>query len=120
MVADGRDDVVARPDDAANGQVQHVGAVEAEDDVRRIAGADQFGDALPGPLDDAIRFLRFAIAAAAVRGADFALVAVDGVVDGLRLGPAGGGVVEIDAWRGHDSSIIGDWRRIVVGTLRVP
>ena len=64
--------------------------------------------------------MRFAVAAAAVRGADFALVVIDGVVDGLRLGPGRGGVVEVDAWRGHDRSIIGDWRRIVVGTLRVP
>ena len=99
VVANGRDDMVARPDDAANGEVQHVGAVEAEDDVRRIVGADQFGHAAPGPLDDAVGLQRFAIAAAAVRGADFALVAIDGVVDGLRLGPGRGGVVEIDAVR---------------------
>ena len=89
--------MVARPHDAANGQVQHVGAVEAEDDVRRVVGADQLGHAASGPLDDAVGFQRFAIAAAAVRGADFALVVVDGVVDGLRLGPARGGVIEIDA-----------------------
>ena len=50
----------------------------------------------------------FAIAAAAVGGADFALVAVDGVVNGLRLGPAGGGVVEVDAGVFHDWGIICD------------
>ena len=36
VVADGRDDVVAGPNDAADGHVEHVGAVEAEDDVRRV------------------------------------------------------------------------------------
>ena len=49
VVADGRDDMVARADDAANRQVEHVGAVEAEDDVRRIVGADQARRRRAGP-----------------------------------------------------------------------
>ena len=97
VIADRRHHVIARPHDAANRQIQHVGAVRAEDDLQRIVGADQLGDALPGPFDDAVGFHRLAVAAAAVRGADLALVVVDGRVDRLRLGPAGGGVVEIDA-----------------------
>ena len=61
-------------------------------------------DALPGPFDDAVGLERLAVAAAAVGGADFALIVVDGVVDRLRLGPGRGGVVEIDAvWMNSSS-----------------
>ena len=78
-----------------------------------LLGADQLGDALPRPLDDAVRFLRFAIAAAAVGGADFALVVIDGFVDGFGLGPGGGGVVEVDAARMRH---IANYTQIAVGT----
>ncbi len=96
VFADGRHHVFARPDGADNGHVQDIGAVEAEDNFAGVR-ANQLGHAVAGVFDDAVRFERIAIAAAAAGGADLTQIMVDRVVHRRRLGPGGGGVVEVDA-----------------------
>ena len=63
----------------------------------RIGGANQAGDCLPRIFHRTADAHRLFVRAAARRRAHLALVALDRLVHGLRLGPARGGVVEVDA-----------------------
>ena len=76
------------------------------DDVRAWTGFNQLGDTAAGALNNAIRLHRLAVAAAAVGRANFAEKVVGGFVNGFRLGPRSGGVVEVDAFLVHGSFII--------------
>src|SRR5688572_5119370 len=104
--------MLARPNGAANRQVEHIGPAAAEYNVPGIGSAEQLSNAAPSPFDNAVGLQRLAIAATAVRPADFTLVTVDRIVHRLRFGPTSGGVIEIDAivWRhGSDYYMTTAW-----------
>ncbi len=65
--------------------------------MRRIGGTDQISNAAACPLDNTVRFLGFAVAAATVRGTDFALIVINRVVNGLGLRPGCRGIIKVNA-----------------------
>ena len=93
---------------AVDGQVQRVGASGRENDPAGRVSANQSGHGQPRGSDGLLHLDRLRINAAAGRRAVVALVPIDGLVDGLGLGPTRGGVVEINpsAQFRHGSVII--------------
>jgi hypothetical protein len=69
VLAHARHHVVARPQDAVQGDIQRVRGIQREDDLLRIACSDQLGNPLPARGDGPFGFRRLGIRAAAGRRA---------------------------------------------------
>ena len=92
-------DLVARPNQAEDGQVQRVGRVGAEGDPLRCLCVDQPGQAGPRSEDHFRRLNRHLVARSAWIRPVLIQRLDDCLANGFRLGPAGSGVVEIDHCR---------------------
>src|SRR5262249_24019472 len=92
----GGDDVVARGEHALEGHVERVGAVEREDEAVGRRAAEELVEAVPRVVEDALGGQGHLVAGAAGGGQRRAGEAGQGLVNRLRLGKAGGGVVEVD------------------------
>jgi hypothetical protein len=99
--------MVTRSHDAANREIQNIGATGTENDLRRVARPDEFCDAATGAFHNPIRFERLTIPTPPIRPAQLTLVMVHGIVDTLRLGPSGGGVIKVNSsFLDHSEPII--------------
>jgi len=86
-------------EDALDGEVEGVGAVEGEDDVVGRGGVDELADGGAAIGEHAGGFDGFSVSSAAGRCAELGEVARDGGEDAGRLGEGGGGVVEVKSSR---------------------
>jgi hypothetical protein len=91
-----RDDVVALPEEALEGEVQAVGGVEREDDAVGALRAEEPRDGLAAALDPFLRLDGQAVARATGVPGMAAGELVHRAVDGFWLRPRGGGVVQVD------------------------
>lgn len=106
MLGVGRDDVVARLEEALEGEIERLSAAGGENDSASVMVAEELRDAEPGLCGGASDLNGGSVAASAKRSADCLLVAIDRHVNSVRLGKAGGGVIEVDAGhRRHYSTI---------------
>jgi len=97
IVLDGRgDDVVAGLKQPVQRLIQAVGAVERENNAIGTFGAQQLGDSFAAAADDGGGLHGRAIGAAPDGGPVFAIVFVDGRINGFGLGKTCRRVVEIN------------------------
>ena len=92
----GGDDVIARRQHALERHVEGVGAVEREDKPLRPLAVEELVEQVPAVVEGALGGQRHLVAGAAGIGQVVPGEAVEGLVDALGLGEAGGGVVEVD------------------------
>ena len=97
----GGDDVIAVVEDALEGHVEGVGAVEGEDEALRRLAVEELVEQVPAVVEGALGGEGHLVAGAAGVGQARAREGVEGLVDGLGLGKTGGGVVEIDHADAH-------------------
>ncbi len=86
--------MIARPQQAAQGQGDRVRAAVGEQDTTRIRGIDQLSERGPRLADQPIHFDGLQVHPASGGGSQPPLVVVDGPIDSIGLGPTGRRVVQ--------------------------
>ena len=97
----GGDDVIAFFQDALEGHVERVGAVEREDEALRLLAMKELVEPMPAIVEGAFGGQGHLVPGPARIGEVVAGEVVQGLVDRLGLGETRGGVVEVD----HDLAI---------------
>ena len=90
-------DMVVGADKAVDGQIQRIRPIGGEHDRVGRHASEYSGGQCSGRFDSSLNLLGFGVDASSGRGAVFALVAFNRLVDGFWFGPTGGGVIQIDA-----------------------
>ncbi len=108
----GRDHVVTRLDQALDRQVQPIGAIVSEDPSLGPLAAEKLIEPMPGVIEHPFRRQSHAMPRTSGVGQAGARESVECLIDGLRFGKAGGGVVEVDHGRIQGSAVGSSvWRR---------
>ena len=100
------DHVVARLDRPLDGQVQPIGAVEREDPALGALPLEELVEGVPAVVEDPLRGQGHPVARPTGVGQGRPGKLVERLIDGLGLGEAGGGIVEVD----HGRAGPGLWR----------
>ena len=90
------DDVVARLQETVQGLVEGIGDVVPEDHPQRVGGVEKDGNSLAGFIDDAGGLHGGAMGGASRVGADLVQKGCNCRGNSGRLGPGGGGVIQIE------------------------
>ena len=99
----GGDDVIAVGEDALEGHVEGVGAVEREDEAFRLLAVEELVEQMAAVVEGVFGGEGHLVAGPAGVGKVMPREAIEGLVDGFGFGETGGGVVEVD----HDGCSLG-------------